>query len=133
MPEFVKARFDDTDYVASVCSGAEILSRAGVLDGRRATANKYRWTSVVQHGPNVSWVPNARWVHDGKVWTSSGVAAGMDMAYALFSWMYGSEKLNTTMNIIELAPHTKADWDPYAVVHKVSRHTFSVWCLANSE
>ncbi|PSN66764.1 class I glutamine amidotransferase-like protein [Corynespora cassiicola Philippines] len=117
--DFARARFNSTDYVASVCTGAMSLAKAGVLDGRRATTNKRAWSEVVQHGNNVTWVPNARWTHDGKVWTSSGVAAGMDMTYALLSWMYGSEKVNSTMNLIELAPHTDEHWDPYAVVHKV--------------
>lgn len=117
--DFVKKRFNSTDYVASVCTGALPLAKAGVLDGKRATTNKWAWKDVVVHGKNVDWVPNARWTHDGKIWTSSGVAAGMDMTYALLSWMYGSKEVNSTMNVIELSPHTNADWDPYAVVHNV--------------
>lgn len=123
MNDFIKARFNDTDYVASVCTGSMSLARAGVLNGRKATTNKWGWSYVVERsgpGENITWVPSARWVNDGKVWTSSGVAAGMDMAYALLSWMYGSEKVNDTMNGIELSPHTDAHWDPYSVVHKVS-------------
>jgi transcriptional regulator GlxA family with amidase domain len=122
--EFLQQRYNTTDYVASVCTGAMILARSGVLDNKRATSSKWGWKDVVVHGKNVTWVPNARWVKDeesaGKVWTSSGVAAGMDMTYALFSWLYGNEKLNETMNIVEYSPHTDEHWDPYAVVHKVS-------------
>jgi putative intracellular protease/amidase len=117
--EFIRERFDDTDYIASICTGSMSLAKAGVLEGKRATTNKWAWAWVVQHGVNVTWVPSARWTQDGKVWTSSGVAAGMDMTYALLSWMYGSGKVNDTMNSIELAPHTDEHWDPYAVVHKV--------------
>ncbi|KAH7014069.1 class I glutamine amidotransferase-like protein [Macrophomina phaseolina] len=117
--DFIKARFNSTDYVASVCTGAMSLAKAGVLENKRATTNKLDWSEVVKYGKNVIWVPSARWTHDGKIWTSSGVAAGMDMTYALLSWMYGSEKVNATMNLIELAPHTNEHWDPYAVVHKV--------------
>ncbi|EKG09171.1 ThiJ/PfpI [Macrophomina phaseolina MS6] len=118
--DFIKARFNSTDYVASVCTGAMSLAKAGVLENKRATTNKLDWSEVVKYGKNVIWVPSARWTHDGKIWTSSGVAAGMDMTYALLSWMYGSGKVNATMNLIELAPHTNEHWDPYAVVHKVS-------------
>jgi transcriptional regulator GlxA family with amidase domain len=130
MEDFLRARFNTTDYIASVCTGSMTLARAGVLNGKRATSNKWGWNYVVQNsGPggengnkgdgNVTWVPSARWVHDGKIWTSSGVAAGMDMTYALLSWMYGSEKVNTTMNNNELSPHVDEHWDPYSVVHKV--------------
>jgi transcriptional regulator GlxA family with amidase domain len=120
MEDFIRARFNATDYVASVCSGSMTLARAGVLNGKRATSNKWGWEWIVQHGgENVTWVPSARWTHDGKIWTSSGVAAGMDMTYALLSWMYGSAKVNATMNRIELSPHLDEGWDPYSVVHKV--------------
>ncbi|KAH7125087.1 class I glutamine amidotransferase-like protein [Dendryphion nanum] len=119
--DFVKSRHDVTDYVASVCTGSLLLAKATVLDNKIATTNKAAWSTVVAHGTNVSWVPNARWTRtsNGKLWTSSGVAAGMDMTYALLSWMYGSININKTMNNIELSPHTNPDWDPYAVVHNV--------------
>lgn len=127
---FLQTRYNTTDYIASVCTGAVILARAGLLEHKRATSNKRAWASVITNGKNVTWVPNARWVKDdgrgsvdgvdGKVWTSSGVAAGMDMTYALLGWMYGTEGLNRTMNGIEYSPHLDEHWDPYAVVHKVS-------------
>lgn len=117
--DFVKARFNSTDYVVSVCTGSMILAKAGVLENKRATTNKLDWNEVVKHGKDVNWIPTARWTHDGKIWTSSGVAAGMDMTYALLSWMYGSAQVNFTMNLIELSPHTNQHWDPYSIVHKV--------------
>ena len=43
----------------------------------------------------------------------------MDMTYALMAWLYGSKELNGTTNRIEFSPHLSAEWDPYAVVHKV--------------
>jgi len=122
--EFARSRANSTDYIASVCTGSLLLAKAGVLDYKNATTNKAAWKNVVVHGPNVSWVPNARWTHDGKIWTSSGVAAGMDMTYALLSWMYGSKDVNKTMNLMEFSPHTNPEWDPYAVVHNVSHRNF---------
>ncbi|TPX16104.1 uncharacterized protein E0L32_004099 [Thyridium curvatum] len=116
---FIRRRFDQLDYLLSVCTGAMSLAKAGVLNGRRATTNKGAWGSVVRHGENITWVPTARWVEDGKVWSSSGVAAGMDMAYAFLSHFYGTDRVNNTMNGIEYAPHTDPNWDPFSVVHKV--------------
>lgn len=43
-------------YIISVCTGATILARAGVLDGKRATTNKRSWTWATSTGPNVTWV-----------------------------------------------------------------------------
>lgn len=122
MEHFIASRYERAKYVLSVCTGATTLARAGLLNGKRATTNKsaWDWATSSRHGANVTWVPNARWVTNEKIWTSSGVAAGMDMMYAFLSFYYGSEHVNTTMNGIEYAPHTDPSWDPFAVVHKVS-------------
>jgi putative intracellular protease/amidase len=75
--DFVARRFDQVDYLLSVCTGAMSLARAGILSGKRATTNKGSWDYVTKFGENITWVGTARWVEDGKIWTSSGVAAGM--------------------------------------------------------
>lgn len=117
--DFVASRFDATDYVLSVCTGAGFLARAGLLDGRRATATKGTWNQVTRHGKNVTWVPSARWVQDGKVWTSSGVSAGMDMMVAFLRHIYGDPVVNKSVNEVEYAPIVDPNWDPYSVIHKV--------------
>jgi len=123
MEHFIKSRFDQVKHVLSVCTGATTLARSGILAGKRATTNKsaWAWATSSRHGANVTWVPNARWIRndDNKIWTSSGVAAGMDMMYAFLSFYYGSQEVNSTLNGIEYAPHTDPHWDPFAVVHKV--------------
>ena len=118
--DFIASRFSATSYVLSVCTGASFLARAGVLDGRRATANKAVWESATQWGKNVTWVPSARWVEDGKVWTSSGVSAGMDMMVAFLRHLYGDPQVNNVVNGAEYVPHTDPSWDPFSVIHKVS-------------
>jgi transcriptional regulator GlxA family with amidase domain len=92
------------------------LTRAGLLQGKKAMKNKGSWSGVADpsHGENITWVPNARWTEDGKIWTSSGVAAGMDMTYAFFKKLYGTNALNQVMNSIENAPHQDPEWDPFA-------------------
>lgn len=91
MEDFIASRFDSVKYVLSVCTGATTLARSGILNGLKATTNKAAWTwaTDARHGANVTWVPNARWVENDKVWTSSGVAAGMDMMYRWLSVYYG--------------------------------------------
>jgi transcriptional regulator GlxA family with amidase domain len=67
----------------SVCTGAFLLARAGLLDGRRATTH---WTAageLARLHPAVDVDPEPIFVRDGAVWTSAGVTAGMDLALAL--------------------------------------------------
>lgn len=78
--DFIASRVDQLDYLLSVCTGAASLAKSGALSGKKATTNKSAWASVVSYGTNITWVPSARWVEDGKVWTSSGVAAGNNVA-----------------------------------------------------
>jgi hypothetical protein len=45
---------------------------------------------------------------------------GMDLTYAFTKFLYGNETVDEVMDIIEYAPHTNPDWDPFSVVYKVS-------------
>jgi transcriptional regulator GlxA family with amidase domain len=69
--------------VASVCTGAYMLARAGLLDGRRAATHWASAADLARRHPEVQVDPEAIFVRDGDVWTSAGVTAGMDLALAL--------------------------------------------------
>jgi transcriptional regulator GlxA family with amidase domain len=69
--------------VAGVCSGALLLARAGLLDGRRATTHWGRVAAMARDYPLVRVDGDCIYVKDGPVYTSAGVTAGMDLALAL--------------------------------------------------
>ncbi|KAL0932223.1 dj-1 family protein [Colletotrichum truncatum] len=118
---FLVRRYPQAEYVLSVCTGAVVLARAGLLSGKRATTNKglWAWVTNPRHGANITWVPSARWIEDGNIWTSSGVAAGIDMTYAFLKHFYGTEILDSVMNAIEYAPYQDSHWDPFSLIHEV--------------
>jgi transcriptional regulator GlxA family with amidase domain len=69
--------------VASVCTGAYMLARAGLLDGRRAATHWASAKDLARRHPAIEVDPESIYVRDGNVWTSAGVTAGMDLALAL--------------------------------------------------
>jgi transcriptional regulator GlxA family with amidase domain len=72
-----------TDRVASVCLGAFILAEAGLLDGRRVTTHWREADRLAREYPAVIVDSDPIFIQDGRVWTSAGVTAGMDLALAL--------------------------------------------------
>src|SRR5829696_8523880 len=71
------------DRVASVCCGAFILAEAGLLDGRRVTTHWRQADRLAREHPAVRVDSDPIFIEDGRVWTSAGVTAGMDLALAL--------------------------------------------------
>lgn len=69
--------------VASVCSGALVLAAAGLLDGRRATTHWSLCEFMERSFPDVRVERDPIFVRDGKLSTSAGITAGMDLALAL--------------------------------------------------
>ncbi|MEM7425102.1 MAG: DJ-1/PfpI family protein [Pseudomonadota bacterium] len=69
--------------VGSVCTGAFVLSSAGVLDGRRAVTHWESCEMLARHADSVRVETDPIFIKDGNVWTSAGVTAGIDMALAM--------------------------------------------------
>jgi transcriptional regulator GlxA family with amidase domain len=110
----IRLQADRARFVASVCTGSALLAKAGVLDGRSATSNKFAFTWVTSQGPRVKWVPEARWVEDGKYFTSSGVSAGIDMTLGLIAHIFGRDTSVTVANWAEYEWHEDRGRDPFA-------------------
>ena len=114
MIEWLRRRAEQSQFVTSVCTGAALLAKAGVLDGRKATTNKRAFDWVASQGPKVHWKYDARWVEDGNIFTSSGVSAGMDMALAFISRTLGEKAAEDAALWAEYSRHRDAAVDPFA-------------------
>jgi transcriptional regulator GlxA family with amidase domain len=77
--------------LASVCTGALLLAEAGLLDGRRATTHWAWCESLARRHPRVDVDPDSIFVRDGRLYTSAGVTAGIDLALALVEEDHGRD------------------------------------------
>jgi transcriptional regulator GlxA family with amidase domain len=85
---------------ASVCTGALLLARAGLLDGRRATTHWGSFGLLASLGKGLCVDREARFVDDG-VLTSAGVASGMDLAFHVVETLFGRSVADETARYLE--------------------------------
>jgi transcriptional regulator GlxA family with amidase domain len=77
--------------VGSVCTGAFLLARAGLLEGRTVTTHWSGTAELARRHPELTVDPAPIFIRDGDVWTSAGVTAGMDLSLALVEENLGRE------------------------------------------
>jgi transcriptional regulator GlxA family with amidase domain len=88
--------------MTSVCTGALVYGRAGLLDGRPATTH---WGSVERlRALGVAVDADARFVDDGEIVTAAGVSAGIDMALHLVARLESDERAREVRRYIQYDP-----------------------------
>ncbi|ADK14822.1 MULTISPECIES: DJ-1/PfpI family protein [Clostridium] len=97
----LKSIAEKSTYCLSICTGSAVLARCGVLKNKKATSNKQALKWVKSVSDQVNWVKKARWVADGKYYTSSGISAGIDMTLGFISDRFGKDKAIKIANDIE--------------------------------
>ena len=115
--DWIKERSEQAELVASVCTGSALLAEAGVLDGLRATSNKLAFAWASSQSKKVQWQKQARWVEDGKFFSSSGVSAGIDMSLAVIAKLVSQQAAEQAATFAEYDWHRDANWDPFAALH----------------
>ena len=88
------------EQTTSVCTGALLLAKTGLLEGHRATTHWAAHDLLISIDPSIRLERDARVVHDG-VFTSAGVSAGIDMAFAVVERYCGREVADETARYIE--------------------------------
>jgi transcriptional regulator GlxA family with amidase domain len=102
---FVQAAAERARRVATVCSGALLAAEAGLLDGRRATTHWARAEELARRFPAVEVDADPIYLRDGRVWTSAGVTAGIDLALALVEEDLGTEVAQTVARWLVMFLH----------------------------
>ncbi|MEV4611950.1 DJ-1/PfpI family protein [Kitasatospora sp. NPDC049258] len=90
--------------VASLCAGAFVLAAAGLLDGRRATTHWQLADELARRHPAVTVDPEVLFTGDGEVWTSAGVAAGIDLCLHLVRSAHGQQTAAAIARTMVTAP-----------------------------
>jgi transcriptional regulator GlxA family with amidase domain len=98
--EWIRRTAASARRTASVCTGALLLARAGLLDGRRATTHWGAFGLLTSLAKDVTVDREARFVDDG-VMTSAGVASGMDLALHIVETLFGRAVADETAHYIE--------------------------------
>ena len=91
--------------LCSICSGVFVLAAAGLLDGRRATTHWRYVEQLRERYPAVRVEPNSLYVEDGRILSSAGSAAGLDMLLHLVRRDYGPKIANQVARRLVIAPH----------------------------
>jgi len=86
---WVKRVSGEAELTMSVCTGAFVLARAGLLDGQEATTHWFHLTRLGKSAPNIQVRSNVRFVDTGKIVTTAGVSAGIDGALHVVDRLLG--------------------------------------------
>jgi len=99
--EWLRAAARRADLVMSVCTGAFILARAGLLDGLSATTHHEFQDSFAREFPKVKLERGVRYVEHEKVATAGGLTSGIDLALRVVERYHGAEIARATATYLE--------------------------------
>ena len=105
----LRRAFERGARLCSICSGVFVLAAAGVLDGRRATTHWRYVAPLAARYPRIRVEPNALYVDEGRVLTSAGSAAGLDMLLHLVRRDFGARIANQVAQRLVIPPHREGD------------------------
>jgi transcriptional regulator GlxA family with amidase domain len=101
--EWINTQVQAARYVAAVCTGTLILQKAGLLAGRKATTH-WQMMDTLTNDPQVTELPEMRYVRDGNIITSQGVSAGIDMALWLVGELHSPDHARMVRKVLQYDP-----------------------------
>lgn len=101
MLDWVKRQFIQAELTLSVCTGALILAKAGLLENLEATTHYMALDTLKQLAPNTHVSGDKRFVDNGKIILSAGVSAGIDMAFYTVAKLQGPEVARETARYMQ--------------------------------
>jgi transcriptional regulator GlxA family with amidase domain len=105
--EWIRKAAADADVVISVCTGAFLLARTGLLDGLSATTHPNSYDRFAKEFPNIKLVRGTRFVDNGKFVTAGGLSAGIDTALHIVSRYNG---ISAARQVAEYMQYHSQSW-----------------------
>lgn len=99
--EWLQKQGADVELLLSVCTGSIVLGKAGLLDNLSATTHHSVFDLLREHAPRTTVVEDARFVDNGRVITSGGISAGIDMALHVVARLLGEDHAEATASYME--------------------------------
>ena len=99
--EWIRRQAATAELVMSVCTGSFLLARAGLLAGKRATTHWMSLNRMRTTFPEVTVEDQLHWVEEGKLLTSAGISAGIDLALKVVARVCGEPEARATAKYME--------------------------------
>ncbi|AQG78707.1 DJ-1/PfpI family protein [Spirosoma montaniterrae] len=98
---WIRRNAETAELVLSVCTGSLLLAKAGLLNGLSATTHYMALDSLAQLAPTTTVLPTERYVDNGKIITSAGISAGIDMSLYVVSRLLGKAVADETARYMQ--------------------------------
>lgn len=99
--DWIRRKAPQTELVASVCTGARVLAKAGLLDGLRVTTHHENFAEIRALAPTASVLEDVRFTDNGRVLTAAGISAGIDLSLHIVARLHGAETAQRTAAYME--------------------------------
>jgi transcriptional regulator GlxA family with amidase domain len=98
---WVEQIHQNTLYTVSICSGSRILGALGLLDNKKYCTHRGVYEHMAEIVPSGLPQKEKRFVQEGKIFTSGGISAGIDLSFHIVSLLYGSHTVKETADYME--------------------------------
>ena len=99
--EWIRLTHRKTKMTMSVCTGAVLLGKAGLLDGLESVTHHQVTHLLEEVAPDTTIAMDQRWVDNGRVLTSGGISAGIDLSFHVVEKLFGPEIKSKTATYME--------------------------------
>ena len=123
MLEWIRTSTKSTDVTMSVCTGAYVLAKTGLLSGKSATTFHMAYEDFAVEFPDIHLKRGARFVEDGNLASSGGLTAGMDLVFRVVERYFGRDVAEETAYNIEYQGRGWTNPDSNMVYTKPPRFT----------